>query len=202
MTFASIKDKKDLINIITETFDANPSVNILIGIKGNRRKRLELMAKYAFIKALNRDGAFISENKKGIALFYRSNYGKSNLKEIFYEIRFALSLPIKKVFQALKREAYLKKHRYQGTHFYFWFFGVQKGGVAAGFELKNALYQLSDQEQLPIILETSVERNKIAYERYGFKAYHQWNDYGDGHTLWFMKRDVPEGFLKGKQDVC
>mgnify|MGYP001202050323 CR=1 FL=1 len=192
MVLATIKDKTDLVNIISTTFDANPSVNIVIGDKGNRRKRIKLMAGYAFIKALNRDGAYLSENKKGIALFYRSNYGKSNLKEIFYELRFALALPVKKVFEALKREAYLKKYRYQGEHFYFWFFGVQKGGGKAGFDLKNGLYQLSEQEQLPIILETSVARNKIVYERYGFKVYHQWSYYGDGHTLWFMKRDVPK----------
>jgi hypothetical protein len=195
MVLATIKDKTELVNIISETFDANPSVNIVIGDKGNRKKRVELMAEYAFIKALNRDGAYLSENKKGIALFYHSNYGKSNLKEFFCELRFALSLPIKKVFQALKRETYLKKHRYQGAHFYFWFFGVQKGGGKAGFDLKNALYQLSEQEQLPIVLETSVARNKIVYERYGFKVYHQWSDYGEGHTLWFMKREVPKDFV-------
>lgn len=195
MVLVTIKDKTELVNIISETFDANPSVNIVVDDKGNRRKRIKLMAEYAFIKALNRDGAYLSENKKGIALFYHSNYGKSNLKEFLYELRFALSLPIKKVFQVLKREAYLKKHRYQGEHFYFWFFGVQKGGGDAGFELKNSLYRMSEEKELPIILETSVARNKIVYERYGFKVYHEWTTYGDGHTLWFMKRDVPKGFV-------
>ena len=190
MILAKHKDKIESVRIIIETFDANPSVNIVIGDKGNRRKKISRLAEYAFIKALNRDGAFLSNNKKGIALCYRSNYGSSNFKEFLYELRFAFSIPIKKVIQTLKREAYIKKHRYQGKHFYFWFFGVQKDADKAGFELKNYLFQLSEKEQLPILLETSVERNKLIYERYGFKVYHVWPDSGDGIALWFMIREV------------
>jgi len=94
------------------------------------------------------------------------------------------------VFETLKREAYIKKHRFKGNHLYFWFFGVKKGGDRAGFELKNYMFDYSKKEQLPILLETSVQRNKEIYERYGFHVYHQWMDSGGGNTLWFMKRDV------------
>jgi hypothetical protein len=190
MIQAKLIDKKDSVAIIAETFDANPSVNIVIGDKGNRRKKISRLADYAFIKALNRDGAYISDNKMGTALCFRSNRGSSTLKEFLYEMRFAVAIPIKKVVQTLKRESYLKKHRYKGDHLYFWFLGVKNGGGRAGFELKDYLFQLSEEENLPILLETSVERNKDIYLRFNFRVYHEWPDSGGGKTLWFMIRDV------------
>jgi hypothetical protein len=190
MIEAKIEDLEDSVRIITETFDANPSVNIVIGDGGNRRKKIRRLAAYAYIKSLNRNGAYLSDNRLGTALCFRSNVGKWNFKEILYEVRFALSIPVKKVVQTLKRESYIKKYRFKGDHLYFWFLGVTKGGGATVYEIKDYLFQLSETEKLPILLETSVERNKEIYERYGFKVYHEWPDSGNGKTLWFMMRDA------------
>lgn len=189
MIIAQKKDKKDSVRIIAETFDANPSVNIVIGEGGNRRKKISRLADYAFVKALNRNGAYLSDNKKGTALCFKSSASALSVREIYLELRFAFSIPIKKVFQTLKRESYIKKHRIESEHLYFWFLGVEKGGGKAGFELKDYLFELSRKEQLPIILETSVARNRHIYERYGFRVYHEWADSGDGMTLWFMVRE-------------
>jgi hypothetical protein len=166
---------------------ANPSVNIVVGKGGNMRRKIRLLSDYAYVKALNRQGAYISSNKKGAALCFRSDIKKFSLKELLFEIRFALAIPVYKVFQTLKREAYLKKHRFQGTHYYFWFLGVQKDGNKTVFELKNMLFEKAREEQLPILLETSVLRNAHAYERYGFETYHIWDDSKNDMTVWFMK---------------
>ena len=107
-------------------------------------------------------------------------------------MHFAFAIPFFNLIETLKRKDYLKKNRYQGNHFYFWFFGVEKGGDKAGFELKDYLYQISAEKQLPIILETSIRRNKIVYQRYGFKIYHTWQDYSAESALWFMIRS-PKG---------
>lgn len=190
MVLATYKDKVDAVRIIADTFDANPSVNIVIGENGNRRKKIKRLAEFAFIKSLNRNGAFLSNNKMGTALCFASDKKGTTFREILSEVRFAFSIPLVRVFQTLKREAYLKEHRHKEKHLYFWFLGVQHGGGNAGFELKNHLFQLSEQQQLPIILETSVLRNKAIYERYGFEVYHTWPDSGNGKTLWFMIRPV------------
>lgn len=190
MIQATYENKTLSVQIITEAFDTNPSVNIVIGDKGNRKKKISRLADYAFVKSLNRDGAYLSDNKKGTALCFRSNTGSSDFKEFMFELRFAFSIPIKKVFQTLKREGYIKKHRYQGDHLYFWFLAVEKDGGKAVFEMKDYLFDLSEKEELPILLETSVERNKVIYERYGFNVYHTWPDSGNGKTLWFMIREV------------
>ncbi|NQY68259.1 MAG: hypothetical protein HRT72_11140 [Flavobacteriales bacterium] len=119
MKLASPQDESIAVKIIADTFEANLSVSSVIGLGRNRKKKISRLASYAFIKAINRGGAYISDNKMGAALCFRSNNNSSNLKEFIAEIRFTLSIPIAKVIHALKREAYLKKHRYQGDHFYF-----------------------------------------------------------------------------------
>ncbi|XOV66812.1 MAG: hypothetical protein ACFHU9_14395 [Fluviicola sp.] len=188
MNLASKEDKQEAVRIITNTFDQNPSVNIVIGSGGNRRKKINRLGNYAFIKAFNRAGAYISSNRKGAALCFESDAKGADFSEFWAELKFAFSIPPKKVIQTLKRESYIKKHRYEGKHLYFWFLGVEKDGEQAVFELKEHLFQLSRQKQLPILLETSVQRNRLVYERYGFEVYHTWNNSGDGKMLWFMMR--------------
>ncbi len=189
---ASFKDKAVVVDIITKTFDSNPSVNSVIGATGNRRKKIQRLAEFAFIKALNKNGAYLSNNKKGAALFYRADQNSFSLKEQFYELRFALtSIPIKNIFKVLKREAYFKKIRPQdGKFYYFWFLGVLENGNNAGFELKNCIFEKANQDHLPIYLETSVYRNVTAYQRFGFEIYHEWQDVENGHTVWFMKKNL------------
>lgn len=188
MIQATEKERATAVKLIAETFDANPSVNIVIGDGGNRKKKIGRLADYAFTKALNREGTFVSSNKKGVALCFKPDSGKPTLKELLYELRFAFSIPVKKVFQTLKRESYLKKNRFKGEHLYFWFLGVNRDGNRAVYELKEHIFAWSAQEGLPILLETSVARNRSVYLRYGFEIYHTWEDSGDGTPLWFMIR--------------
>lgn len=187
MPKAKHKDKSDVVEIIQATFLTNPSVNTVIGEKGNRSKKIGRMAEYTFTKSINRNGAFISQNRMGAALFFRSTVKKFDLKEFYYEIKFALSIPPKKVIQTLQREKYLKKNRAYSDYYFYWFLGVKKGGDKAAFELSNEVFDIARRDNLPILLETSVARNKNIYERYGFEVYHEWDDTKNGITLWFMK---------------
>lgn len=183
--------KERVVEIITRTFDKNPSVNSVIGEHGNRKRKLARLANYAYYKSKNRDGLFVSENGRGAALCFMSTSNpKMNWNEMFAEFRFAVSLPINKVFQALRRESYLKKHRLQSDHLYFWFFGVENNGGRAAFELKDVIFKIAEKNNLPILLETSVARNKLIYERYGFEVYHEWVD-ENGTLLWFMCKSAP-----------
>ncbi len=192
MKLASFRDKEDSVRIIADTFNSNPSVNVVIGDKGDRKKKIRRLADYAFVKALNRNGAYISKNNMGTALFFRSNLKAFSFRELYYEIRFALTLAPSKIVQTLKREAYLKKNRFQGEHYYFWFLGVQKGGKMAGFELKDAVFKQAQEDQLPILLETSVYRNVVVYGRFGFNVYHIWTDRPNNIQVWFMKWEPDE----------
>jgi len=188
---ATRSDKNLVVAIITDTFEKNPGVNWLLRTSGNRRKKIKRLAEFAFIKALDRNGVFISSNRKGVAICYPFNQNKFSLIEMFYELRFALSsIKLSRLPEVLKREAYRKKQRpTSGKYLYFWFLGVLPGGDKAAYELKDAIFDYAQKVNLPIYLETAMERNKIIYERYGFQTFHYWNDEKENIRFWFLKWD-------------
>jgi hypothetical protein len=189
---ANSKDKSLIVHIISETFDSNPSVNSVIGSSGNRKKKIKRLAEFAFVKALNKNGAYLSNNMKGAALFYRADQNSFSFKEQWYELKFALtSIPIRNILKVLRRESYFKKRRPQdGKYYYFWFLGVLENGNNAGFELKNIVLRKAKEDNLPIYLETSVYRNVIAYQRFGFEIYHEWEDVSNNGVVWFMRKEA------------
>ena len=189
MRLAQTCDKQKVVEIIVNTFRQNPGVNWLLRKGGNHTKKLERLSEYVFIKAFNRDGVFLSFNEKGVAVCYRYNHKRFSVAEIFSELRFVFtSVSLFRLHKVLKRETYRSKKRpTDGNYLYFWFLGVMDGGEKAAFELRDGIFQMAEEMRLPIYLETAVERNKVAYERYGFKTYHFWNVEKENIKFWFMK---------------
>jgi hypothetical protein len=188
MKLATLHDRKIVSSIIKETFQNNPSVLSILNKKGDLNKKIGYLADFAFIKAYHRQGVYLSDNQKGVAIFYKGNQSKFSLKETYYEIKFALlALPLWEIPSILKREAYMKKEKPKdGKYIYFWFLGVKKGGENVGFELKEIVLNEAKKENLPIYLETSVWRNVVVYKRYGFEVYDTWKDEKYKVTVWLM----------------
>ncbi|MCK5401764.1 MAG: hypothetical protein KAJ28_09020 [Flavobacteriaceae bacterium] len=189
MRKAAKSDMNLVVNIITETFYKNPGVNWLIKKRGTRKKKIRKLAQYAYIKSYMRDGVYISSNGKGVALCYKFNSYKFSFTELWYELRFALTaIKISRLIKVLKREARRCSIRPKsGEYYYFWFLGVLPEGKGAGFELNNAIFEKASKDNLPIYLETTIERNKKIYERIGYKEYHYWEDKKEDITFWFLK---------------
>ena len=189
MRKARIAEKDKIIDIISSTFDTNPGVNWLIKKRGSHKRKMHRLASYAFLKSYLREGAYISSNEKGIALCYRFNNHAFSITEIIYQLRFALfSINPWRIPKVMKRESYRKSKRPpSGNYLYFWFLGVLPGGGEAVFELRDAIFEMAAQENLPIYLETAMERTKVAYERYGFEVFHYWEDTAEKIKFWFMR---------------
>lgn len=91
----------------------------------------------------------------------------------------------------MQRNVRIKKSRPKDNDYlYYWFFGVKNKGRGQGGaqELKAAIFEESAQKKLSILVETSVNKNKRVYERFGFQVYHFWQNKAENLTLWFMKR--------------
>ncbi len=182
------KDQEEkVVQIIMQTYANNPSVYTIIGKGGNQKRKLRRLALFAIERAKNRDGVYISNNEKGMAFCFRSDKNTRSFKEIWNEIRLALVVPWKNITYGLKRERIVKRIRKSEPHYYFWFYGVSADGGRAAYELKDELFQKAKTERLPIFAETSVERNKKVYERFGFEVYDEYND-PTGITIWFMEK--------------
>ncbi len=189
-----LNDKQRVVHIISSAFDQNPSVNQVIKSDSKRNSRIKSLAAYAYETAKVRKGVFISSDKNGVALCYRFNQKKEGLNDYLNQLKLVInSISPERVFKILKREAYVKSKRpASGDYLYFWMLGVNEEGRGRGAarELKNLIFSLSKNLQLPIYLETSVPQNKRVYERYGFMVYHIWSIPGENLCMWFMKREA------------
>ncbi len=188
MRLATRKDQKIVADIITETFMNNPGVNWMFSERGNRAKKISRLADFAFIKCYNRNGVYISSNGKGVALFYRTDKPKFSLLELYYHLRFGLlSIQFSKIPEVLRRESFRNSKRPKDEpYYYFWFLGVLKEGATAGFELNKELLAMAKKENVPVYLETTMERNKEIYERMGYETFDFWEDESKGIKFWFL----------------
>lgn len=187
-------DEKLVTEIISESFYYNPSVlSVIKNDDKTKKQRIAGLAKYVFKTAFRRDGVFISGDQKGTAICYKYNNKKESLSDYWNQLILVITaIGISRIIKVLKREAYIKKMRPRsGEYLYFWFFGVIKDGQGKGAakELWDAILLEAKNKDIPVFLETSVEKNKTVYERYGFEVYHIWNSKSDNVTLWFMKKN-------------
>ena len=203
MRKATWKERHLGIEIITHMFENNPGSVWVLRKSVNRKKRIKYLAQYVFMKAYNRDGAWISNNNKGVALCYRYNTKKFSLLEIYYFLVFVIfAASFKKGSDILYREAYRKKQRpASGDYLYFWFLGVMPGGEKAVFELSWEMFKESEHTGLPIYLETTLERMMKVYARYDFEMYHYWEDKEKDIQYWFMKKD-PQKVTRNLNDFA
>lgn len=188
-------DKKLVSDIISDSFINNPSAVSVLKNKGESKKRhLAGLAKYVFKTAYRRDGVYISDDEKGVAVCYKYNFKKESLYDYWNQFLLAVQVVgLKNVLNVLKRESYIKAKRpADGNFLYFWFFGVKEDGIGKGAasELWHSVLKDAKEKTLPIFLETSLEKNKTVYQRYGFRLFHTWNNEKDNIKIWFMRKDI------------
>ncbi|MEP1033054.1 hypothetical protein [Ekhidna sp.] len=178
-----------VIQILTQSFQTNPSALWVIKQDEKVQKRLQVLIEYAVATGLENEGLFLSDDESAAAICFEEP-AKSSLSSYWHQLQLIRkAIGITRLPQVLKREGYLKKHRPDEPHLNFWFLGVDphRKGSGGVLDIKHRIFELSKEKQLPILLETSVERNKNVYERYGFHTYHTWKE-SDDYTLWFMRR--------------
>jgi hypothetical protein len=147
MRKARFAERDRVIEIISSTFETNPGVNWLVKKSGSHKKKIRRLASYAFLKSFLREGAYISSNEKAVALCYRFNYQIFSIREVIYQLRFALfSINLLRIPKVLKRESYRKRKRPEsGNYLYFWFLGVMPDGSGAVYELRDAIFELATE---------------------------------------------------------
>ena len=169
------------------SFQENPSIVEIINQNKPIDRQLDLLLSYAYHRANNRGGVYISENEKSAALCFSSEEKGFFLVELIAELKFGLAVSILKSLQTLSRQNRLSRKRINEPHLYFWFFGALKDNNGGAYELMKELFSRSAESSLPIVAETSIEKNKRVYERFGFVVYDLFDD-GKGPKLWMMIR--------------
>lgn len=175
MKHASPSDKQLIIQIFQEAFIDNPHIIYLLGSKRLKRK-IAIMTEHVLRVAQKRGGVYLSENKDGVLIVFEAEALKLSFLEKCSQYWMAIRcFEWRRLPEISKTEKQVQLLRIcQPTDLYVWFYAVSDaalGGPTAR-ELMRDLFHLARVQNGAIYAETSIKRNAVVYERFGFECYH------------------------------
>lgn len=182
--------KQTALSLLNETLVDNRSVIFSIGTKGFFRFKVSLIAKLLYSEASNNNSVYIDSKSEGIILFFPSKNKQSANTGIFLCAALFAIGPIR-LYRVWKRKKEVEQfHSQWNDYIHCSYLAVRKSarGHGAIFELRDRLFQFQLEKKLPILIETTIEKNKRVYERIGFKV-HEVRSVG-GFQTYCMVRDV------------
>jgi ribosomal protein S18 acetylase RimI-like enzyme len=184
-------DQKELvIDILSDAFDNNKSVNYVVKQDSHRQSRVRGLMDYSFNICNTFGEVWLSDDEQACALMLFPDRKSANLNSVLWDIRLALSvIGISRIKQVLEREAKIKSFHPNSPFTYLWFIGVRPElqNKGKGSDLLKEIILQSEQSQKPIYLETSVERNLSWYKGQGFEIYQQLKF---TYTLYLLRRNI------------
>jgi len=195
MRLANKNDKKKLIEIMVNSYLDNPSLLYYSRNFSNRRKYIARIAAYMFDFAYRRQGVYFSSNEMGVTVCFRYNIRKSDLYDMYLLLRMALkAFKISKILEINRHNRYVKSFRPKdGNYLYFWLYGVlpEEEPRVSAREMGFFMMKQAKEKKLPIYAETTVEKNKNVYVRYGMEVYHFCYNPESKLSTWFLRTPLP-----------
>ncbi|HEY4325714.1 MAG TPA: GNAT family N-acetyltransferase [Mucilaginibacter sp.] len=186
MNKGNAADRDLIINLLSQSFDENPSVNYIVRQDDKRKTRIKALMAYSFDVCSLFGDVWIADDRKSCALVLYPDRKKTTIKAIWLDVKLIFkAISLSGISKTLNREAQIKKRQLQVPMMYLWFIGVsplyQHRGM--GSKLLQQVLDEAKRVNRPVFLETSVLKNIAWYERFGFKVYDSLElDY----TLYFL----------------
>jgi hypothetical protein len=189
----NIADREIIISIVTRAFEQNPRVQTMIK-KKNPSRSVRLMTEYAYDLVDQFDGIYLSKDKTTVLFYYKkSQYKRGFIDYIRYGKMFMKAIRPSQFFPTVKREKFITDLRpdYE-DYIYVWVLAsVPDNKSLKGLaDIRDHLFGLSEKLQLPILIETTVEKVRKLYRYVGFEEYHKWEDSEAGINVWFLERSL------------
>jgi hypothetical protein len=106
MIKATSSDKELIVNILTDSFSQNQSVNYIIKQDKKRVERIRALMDYSFEMCFLFGDIYLSDDKKGCALILNPDKKKTTLQSIYLDSKLVIKcLGFKNLFKAMRREA-------------------------------------------------------------------------------------------------
>ena len=174
MITATTSDKDLIIDILSESFDTNQSVNFVVKQDRRRKERIRRLMEYSYELCSMFGKVYLSEDKKACALVLFHERKRTTLKTVLLDLKLTFScIGLTRVKQVLDKEAKVRSNYPPGPIYYIWFIGVhpsaQKKGI--GKRLLADIISESSAMQRPVYLETSAAVNVDFYKYMGFEVY-------------------------------
>lgn len=189
MIKANYDDKPLVVDILSESFNLNKSVNYIIKQNSQRRRKIRRLMEYSFELCYMFGEVYLSDDKKGCALIMFPERKKTTLKTIILDAKFVLScIGLTGIFKVLDRESKIKSNHPSDPFIYLWFIGVMPGFQqrGTGSALLNRIIQKAIISQRSIYLETSMQENIAFYIKHGFEVY---KELKFSYSLFLMRKE-------------
>ena len=195
-------DRELIIEMVTEAFEQNPRAMTMIK-KKNPVRSIRLMAEYAYHLIRKFDGIYLSEDKSTVLFYYtKKEYRRSLVDYLKYGQMFMKAIRPSQLLPTLKREKYIASLRpdYE-DYIYVWILASDqsKTSIRGLADINKHLYELSEHLQLPILIETTIEKLLRLYRYVGFEEYHKWHDDEADISVWFLQRELDKVKEEGEK---
>src|SRR5258705_4342417 len=122
----AIADQKSLVlDILTESFDDNRSVNYVVKQDERRKQRIRGLMNYSFNVCDSFGDVWLSDDEQACALVLYPDRKRATLSTISWDARLALSvIGIGQIGQVMARESKIKSYHPREPFSYLWFIGV------------------------------------------------------------------------------
>lgn len=187
MRKAKLADLSLVVELLSASFESNPSVDAVVRPGKGRSRRIRGLMEYAFLNCLEYGRAYIDQTGRCCALVMLPDRKRSSARSLWRDLRLAFQvIGPKRVLKVLTREARIKKLQQQGAVYYLWFIGTDPAsqGEKLGTAMMDHLLREARAMQRTVILETSVPRNLYWYQRLGFEHYQELDL---GYRLHFLR---------------
>jgi len=189
MRQAKFEEKNLIVDILTQSFESNQSVNYIIPQDQKRIERIRALMDYLFEVCYLFGTVFISDDSNACALIVYPDKKKTTLKSIVLDLKLIFRcVGFKNIKKTLTREALIQKIQPKRIMTYLWFISVNQAeqNKGIGSRLLQKIIQQSIKNNRPIYLETSTIKNLPWYSKFGFKVY---SEQDLSYRLYFLKRD-------------
>lgn len=186
-------DRDIIIGIVTNAFEQNPRAQAIMKQK-NPSRSVRHMTEYAYDLVERMDGIYLSEDKTTVLFYYlKSQYNRTIVDYLRYGSMFMKAIKPSQLFPTLKREKYIATLRppYE-DYIYVWVLASDPNttSIRGLADIRDHLFGLSEKLQLPILIETTVEKVLKLYRYVGFEEYHKWYDEEADINVWFLERNL------------
>ena len=176
MIKAQYTDRSVVIDILSDSFDTNKSVNYIVKQDEKRRIRIRNLIGYSFDVCYLFGEIYLSEDKNGCALILLPDKKKVTFKSVLLDIKLIFSgIGLARIATILERETQIKKYHPKTPIYYLWFIGVktnaQRKGI--GSTLLKEIIKESILNKRDIYLETSTLENIPWYQKFGCELFQE-----------------------------
>ncbi len=181
------ESKERVIDIISKSFDKNASINFVIKQDQRRKKRLRNLVEYSLYQGITYGKVFLSDDWNAACILIRPKIKKNSFSSLIWDIRLIWKvIGVKKIPIVLKREKLLKENHPDRDFFHLWYIGVDPEHQDKGIGSVLLEEILTFCDELPVYLETSVAKNLIWYQRFGFEIM---KTIDLGYKLYVLKKE-------------